>query len=580
MEKTQKIKFIISLAFAAVVLVVLPTAASAATLYFSPSSGSHAVGTTLSVSVYVSSADQAMNAASGVISFPSDKLEVASLSKTGSIFTLWVQEPSFSNSAGTINFEGIVLNPGFTGSSGKAITIVFRTKAAGNTPLTFSSGSALANDGKGTNILASLGNAQFSLGGVAPTIPESTTPSVISGAPSAPQISSPTHPDPNKWYAQKDAKFTWVIPSGVTGVRLLVGKIPNAIPTVVYTPAISEKEITGSADGIWYFHVQFRNASGWGEVSHFRFQIDTKPPEPFAIKFIDGNETENPRPTVVFDTTDALSGVSYYKIKIGEGDFFPVAPEVVKSNPYTLPLQNPGKRNILIQAFDKAENYSVATEEFTIEPLQAPVFTEYPKELQSGEILKVSGGSKYPNSQIIIWLQKEKEDPKSFIVQSDQDGKFTFTADEKLGDGIYQLWAEVVDARGAKSLPSEKITIAVAKSAIFSVGTWAVNFLAIIVPLVVLIFALLFILWYGWHKFSLMRKRLRKEVREAESALHKAFDLLKENVRGQIKMLEKTSTKRQLTEEEEKVIKQLKKDLDDAEKFVKKEIEDIKREVK
>lgn len=426
-----------------------PLSADAATLSFSPVSGEYAVGKTLSVSVYVGSADQAMNATSGIISFPQDKLEVTSLSKTGSIFTLWVQEPLFSNSAGTINFEGIVLNPGFTGATGKVITINFKIKTAGVALLNFSSGSALANDGKGTNILASLGNAQFSLGGAAPTIPESTTPSISSGAPSAPQISSPTHPDPNKWYAKKDAKFTWPVPAGITGVRLLVGKIPRAIPTVTYAPAISEKEITNLTDGIWYFNVQLRNASGWGEISHFRFQIDTQSPKPFIIKFIDGNETKNPRPTVVFDTTDSLSGINYYKIKIGEGDFFSVAPEIVKANPYTLPLQNPGKRNILVQAFDKAENYSVNTEEFTIEPLQAPVFTEYPKELQSDEILKVSGESKYPNSQIIIWLQREKDDQKSFTVQSDQNGKFTFTADEKLRDGIYQLWAEVIDSRGA-----------------------------------------------------------------------------------------------------------------------------------
>ncbi|MDP3003971.1 MAG: cohesin domain-containing protein, partial [Candidatus Azambacteria bacterium] len=531
MEKTQKIKFLISFVFVAVVFIALSSTASAATLYFSPSSGSYTVGTTLSVSVYVSSADQAMNAASGIISFPQDKLEVTSLSKTGSIFTLWVQEPSFLNSAGTVNFEGIVLNPGFTGASGKVITINFRVKAGGTTLLNFFSGSALANDGKGTNILANLGNAQFSLGGASPTVPEATTPSAISGAPSAPVISSPTHPDPNKWYAQKDAKFTWTVPSGVSGVRLLVGKLPAAIPTVTYVPAISEKEVTNFGDGIWYFHAQFRNANGWGEISHFRFQIDTQPPESFSIKFIDGNETENPRPTVVFDTTDSLSGVNYYKIKIGEGDFFPIAPEIVKNNPYTLPLQNPGKRNILIQAFDKAENYSVATEEFVIKPLQAPVFTEYPKELQSGEILKVSGESKYPNSQIVIGLQREKDEPKSFTVESDRDGKFTFTADEKLRDGIYQLWAEVVDGRGARSLPSEKITIVAAKPAILRVGSWAVGLLAVVVPLIALIIALLFILWYGWHKFSLLRKRLRKEVREAESALHKAFDLLKENVR-------------------------------------------------
>src|SRR3989344_8514414 len=96
---------------------ILPLTAQAATLYFSSSSGTQAVGTTFSVGVYVSSADQAMNAASGVISFPADKLAVESLSKSGSIFSLWVQEPSFSNSAGAVNFEGIVLNPGFTGAS-------------------------------------------------------------------------------------------------------------------------------------------------------------------------------------------------------------------------------------------------------------------------------------------------------------------------------------------------------------------------------------------------------------------------------------------------------------------------------
>ena len=78
---------------------LLPSGAEAATLSFSPSFGSHASGNTFSVGVFVSSADQAMNAASGAISFPADKLEVISLSKTGSIFTLWVQEPSFSNSA-------------------------------------------------------------------------------------------------------------------------------------------------------------------------------------------------------------------------------------------------------------------------------------------------------------------------------------------------------------------------------------------------------------------------------------------------------------------------------------------------
>ena len=582
MEETfKKIKsLLIGGALLFVIFGILPITAQAASLYFSPSSGTHAVGTSFTVSVYVSSADQAMNAASGAISFPQDKLEVISLSKAGSIFTLWVQEPTFSNSAGTVNFEGIVLNPGFTGASGKILGVTFRVKVAGAAPVSFSSGSALANDGKGTNILASFGTANFTLGIVGPGASEATTPSEIAGTSQAPEITSTTHPDQNKWYQESVAQFNWNVPSGVTGVRLLVGKIPNEIPTVTYTTPISSKEITDLADGTWYFHVRLRDASGWRAVSHFRFQIDTQPPEPFTINFVDGNETDNPRPVALFDTTDSLSGIDYYKIKIGEGDFFSVAPEIVKSNPYTLLPQAPGKRNILVQAFDKAGNYAMATEEFIIRPLKEPAFTEYQQELESGSILTVKGENQYPNSQIIVWLQRENDESKAFPVRSDQDGKFIFVSDERLRDGAYTLWTEVVDERGAKSGPSEKLIIAVKRPAFLQVGSWVVSLLAVVVPFVALIILFLFVSWYGWHKFSLFRKRLKKEVRETESALHKAFDLLKEDIREQVKMLEKTKNKRELTEEEEKLIKRLKKDLDDAEESVRKEIEDIEKELR
>ncbi|GAI09678.1 unnamed protein product, partial [marine sediment metagenome] len=395
--------------------------------------------------VYVSSADQAMNAASGVVSFPQDKLEVSSLSKSGSIFALWVQEPSFSNSAGTINFEGIVLNPGFTGTAGKIITTNFRVKAAGLANINFSSGSVLANDGKGTNILTSLGSAQFSLGYVGPSVPEATTPSAVSGTPSAPQISSPTHPDPNKWYNKKDAKFTWLIPTDVTGTRLLVGKIPAAIPTVTYVSAISEKDVTNLGDGIWYFHVQLRNTSGWGGVSHFRFQIDTQPPALFEIKFVDGKETNNPRPTVLCETTDSLSGIEYYKVKIGEGNFFTISTEIVESNPYTLPLQAPGKRTILVQAFDKASNYMTAVEEFVILPIEAPVITDYPQTLLPGATLLIKGTAVL-EATIKVYIQKDEKEVKIDETKSDKEGKWSYVATEPLEKGVYKIWVEAIDS--------------------------------------------------------------------------------------------------------------------------------------
>lgn len=575
--KTYTVKIFASAIFAFAFLAITPQFAHAANLYFSPSSGSHAVGSTLVVNIYASSPDQAMNAASGIISFPSDKLQAVSLSKDGSLFGLWVQEPSFSNSAGTINFEGIVLNPGFTGAVGKIITINFRVKTAGQASLVFSSGSALANDGKGTNILTGLGNAAFSLGGAATTtISEATTPRGL-GTLSAPEMSSPTHPDSTKWYPLDIAKFIWTLPSDATGARLLVGRIPNAVPTVTYIPAISSKELDKLEDGIWYFSVRLRNDVGWGAISRFRFQIDTEKPTRFDISEVRRADLTDPRAKFIFDASDKTSSIDHYEVQIGNE-----IPEVWRddgSHRYETPVMDPGRHTLIAKAVDRAGNSLANSAEFVVDPIKSPVITEYPQTLQGGETLVVRG-STYANSTVTFWLQRESGDARSFSVRSDADGMFVLIADEQLREGRYQLWADVADTRGAKSLATEKLTITVERPAFFRIGSWAVGFLSVVIPLIALVLLLVYLVWHWWYKFATMRKRVKKEIREAEQALHKAFDLLKEAIREQIKILEKTKNKRELTEEEEKVIKQLKKDLDDAEKFVKKEIEDIEKTVK
>jgi len=573
----NKFKVLTLVSFTFVCLAILSGTAQAATLYFSPSSGSYTVGSLITLNIYISSEDQAINAASGVISFPQDKLEAVSLSKAGSIFNLWVQEPSFSNSAGTVDFEGIVLNPGFTGSGGKILTITFKTKTTGNVPLSFFSGSILANDGKGTNILTSLGNAQFILGGTSQNIPETSTPSVVSGAPSSPIISSPTHPDSNKWYLNNDAKFVWEVPASVISARLLVGKIPNAVPSVVYTPAVGEKEIEDLTDGIWYFHAQLRNMNGWGDVSHFRLQIDTEKPTSFNIQEIERDDPTNPRAKFDFEARDETSGISHYEIQIDEDNLR--IWEDDGSNIYETPILRPGAHIMIVKAVDKAGNALANSVDFIIEALETPKITEYPKELQSEEVFIVRGTT-YPNAQVALWLQREKEDPRSYIVNSDQDGNFTFVADEKLKDGIYKLWAEAVDERGARSNPTEKITVVVEQGLILRIGSQAITVLAVIIPLIALIIFLIIVVWYSWRKFSSLKESINKETKEAEQALHRAVRLLKEDVESQLKMLGKAKSKRELTEEEAKIVKQIKKDLDSAEKFISKEIQDIKKKVK
>jgi hypothetical protein len=139
------------------------TPVHAASQYFSPSGGSYKAHSTFAVSVYAESLDQPASAFSANIHFPPDKLQVVALAKGESIISIWVQEPSYANDTGTIRFEGLIPNPGYTGAGGKLLTITF--EAVGDAPveLTFADGVILANDGYGTDITAGLGAAAFTL---------------------------------------------------------------------------------------------------------------------------------------------------------------------------------------------------------------------------------------------------------------------------------------------------------------------------------------------------------------------------------------------------------------------------------
>src|SRR3989338_3585944 len=214
--KTRKF-LVLSFSFAFFALTfALP--AHAATLYFSPSSGNFSVGNILTTSVLVDTQGQSINNADAVINFPAGLLDVVSVNKSGSIFSLWVEEPTFSNSAGTISFDGGLPTPGFNGTAGKLLSVIFRVRNAGTASLIFSSGAVRANDGYGTDILQTRAQAQFSLISEERPAPPPTeeAPPVVSIP--RPVIMSTTHPDEDKWYSNNDPFFKWEMPSGVSEV--------------------------------------------------------------------------------------------------------------------------------------------------------------------------------------------------------------------------------------------------------------------------------------------------------------------------------------------------------------------------
>jgi hypothetical protein len=355
----------------------------AATLQLAPASGTYAVGSMVSVSVSVRSSDQAFNAVSGTLKFSSDTLEVVSLSKSGSVVSLWVQEPSYSNAAGSVSFEGIVLNPGYKGASGKVLTVQFRVKKAGSGSVNFSSGEVLANDGVGTSILSGLSSATYNLTAVtvteeSPKTEPRTKPvgsSAVdnSGAEqkSVPvTVSSQTHPA-DSWSKVSTADFLFSYSTNVLAVRLLVDDKADSIPTVLYSTPPSARTVEDLAEGVSYLHVQAKTVTGWGEVLHYILKVDTKnPTEPTVFELKEEGEGEK---RFAFSSSDTGSGLAHFEVQLN-GD----EPVVVEAGSpitqYSLSDLKPGDYTLLVRSVDLAGNTAESTMYFVVPETSAKLF--------------------------------------------------------------------------------------------------------------------------------------------------------------------------------------------------------------
>lgn len=328
-------------------LAITDVKAAEATIYLSPTSGNYKVSQNFTVTVFVNSSLQSANAMSANISFTPSELSVVSLSKSGSIISLWAKEPSFSNSSGTISFEGIVLNPGYKGSAGKLISITFRGNANTQADVRITNGSVLANDGQGTELISGLGSASFVIGSnTAQTEEQTPAPSSNTSAP-LPKVSSATHPDSEKWYTNSNPTFQWSLPSGVTGVNFFGDQNASTDPGSTSDGLKKTYAYSDVKDGIWYFHIKFKNAAGWGPTTHFKFQIDTVKPSALELAYKDSK--------LVIKGSDTTSGIDRYDISIDGKE--PVSwKDDQSSGAYALSDLAAGEHQALVKAYDKAGN--------------------------------------------------------------------------------------------------------------------------------------------------------------------------------------------------------------------------------
>lgn len=364
----------------------LPFSAVAATLGVTPAATSVHAGDIVTVRLIANTQGTAINQGEGTLQFPTDMLDVVSASKTGSIFTLWVEEPAYSNTGGTVHFDGGVPTPGFTGSTGTVLTITFHAKKAGTATIALRDAALRANDGLGTNVLSGTSGGTITIGATVVTPPLTPAPApstkpTASGSGAILALTSPTHSDENAWYQNANPLLSWQLPAGATEVQTIISSSSNATPSVSYKPAIVEKRVTGLEDGVSYFSVRAKTAAGWGPIASFRLQIDSEAPDIGSASFtydadarvllISAASASNPSDDhnlVIADisASDATSGVDRFELSIDGETSTAIPTETFHSGLYKFPYDKSGTHVATLSAIDRAGNHAEISGTFSV----------------------------------------------------------------------------------------------------------------------------------------------------------------------------------------------------------------------
>lgn len=341
-------------------------AVHAAVLYALPENQAVEPEDTVTVDVRLNSESDIVNAVQARILFDPAALEVAEVSKAGSFLVLWTEEPKVDATAGVITFSGGTPNGSYV-VNGRLVSIVFRSKHLGVTNILFDTGTSgvYRNDGLGTK--------------VALTAKPATVTVALTGRTLT--ISSPTHPDPDAWYAQSFLQFHWNASPNAVYAYLLSDQ-PTALPDTRFGAPLREAMFTGTKDGAYTFTLQEKLPNDtWSAPVRRRVLVDTQPPNAFTPQL-----TRDVVPgslALVFTATDVTSTVARYRVQEGN-----VVTENATS-PYVLRDQTQHQQ-ITVTAYDAAGNYTAATVTPSTTPVVSRAFPVVPFSL--GALLVLVAG--------------------------------------------------------------------------------------------------------------------------------------------------------------------------------------------
>lgn len=351
--------------------------AEAADVAISPASGQYSSGQTFTAVVQAIPNGDSINAVEATLSFDSSVLQVVSVSKDGSAFSLWTTEPTFSNSGGTVTFGGGSPTP--FSSNSNLVNITFRVIGTeGSGSVNFSSVSVLAADGRGTDVYENSTGGTYTIATAAvapepePTPTPTPTPTpepeaeeedatiTFGDPPRAPEVGSQAFLDPELWYNITDGVFTWEAPFDVDMLAVEISTSSDNQPEenedAIFDPPIEEFVVSSEnvGDGIQYLSIKFHNQVGWGAVLNRQIKIDTTAPKSFDITVVPGPRPDS-FPRLTFAAEDETSGIERYEMIVADREPIEITPDEAKLG-YLLSELIDGTYTVSVTAYDMAGN--------------------------------------------------------------------------------------------------------------------------------------------------------------------------------------------------------------------------------
>lgn len=323
--------FKIILGLGLVGITFLPTyAAKSASIYLGPVNKPVEVGKTFVVNVSINPNGASIDTARVRLTFDNNLISAVNASLGGSLDSP-APGNSINNGSGNISWGGFTVENPMT-APGLFARIIFKANAEGTANIKIAGDSRLISNGEEAGNPSSFNSISVKI--------------VPAGEGSSPlQLSSPTHPNSDKWYQASSVQLVW---NSIPGATYLWAwdRDPEAVPT--QSTKDTTKTLRNVKSGIWYFHLQARLSDGkHTETISYRAQVDDVKPNPIE-PYLDVNDES--QLTVRFATTDYHSGVANYDLRVNQENI-ENAP-----SPYVLRGLNVGANIIAATAYDLAGN--------------------------------------------------------------------------------------------------------------------------------------------------------------------------------------------------------------------------------